>query len=109
MLVVCSALVPSSRCRVDARNWITRLASGAGIETLASSYVTDLAVLRTDGVTDDAEVERTEQLAQRERSRDDRLDSPPPRPQRLPIGLPVALAAHEAVGLFSRPVRNGQR
>ena len=108
MLVLCSAVAPSSRSRVHAGNWITRLRSSGGIEALRASYVADLAVLRTHGMTDQSKVERSEQLAQRERKGDDRLESLPPRPQRLPIGVPVALAAHEAEEPFSRQVRGGQ-
>src|SRR5215813_9814885 len=107
MLVLCSAVAPSSRSRVHAGNRIIRLRSSGGIGTLRASYVADLAVLQTHGMTDESKVERTEQLAQRERNRDDRLESLPPRPQRLPIGVPAALA-HQTDGRFSRPVRRGQ-
>jgi len=97
MLMVWSPVVPSSRSSIHTGNWFSRFRSGGGVEALRASYVGDLAVLQTHGMTDKSKVERTEQLAERERNRDKRLDALPPRPQRLPIGVPAALA-HQTKG-----------
>ena len=107
MLVVCSAVAPSSRSRVHAADWVARLGSSGGIEALRASHVADLAVFQTHGMTDESKVERTEQLAQRKRNRDDSLESLPPRPQRLPVGVPAAVA-HQTDVPFSHALRRGQ-
>lgn len=80
MLMVGSTFSPARRLRAKLSDAIVRRCRASNGDALRSCGVSELAVFRTNGVADEAEVQCAEQLADEDDRSNDRLD-----PLRLPL------------------------